>query len=103
MQLVEDAGMGDEAVVDVLVDAGQVIHAVSAVGGAAGGHAAHVRFGLDVAGGGEIVLHVEADVISGDFLTPGLAEGGGAAAVGQDHHISLMAHQEIIPAVAPAL
>ena len=54
-------------------------------------------------GGGQIVLHVQADVVAGNFFAPGLAEGRGPAPVGQHHHIALMSHQQVVPAVAPAL
>ena len=101
--LVEDAGVGHEAVEGVTVDAGQVVDAVAAVRGSHGRYAAHVRLGLDVAGGGEVVLHVEAGVVSGNLLAPLLAEGRGAAAVGKYHDIALVAHLQEVPAVAPAL
>ena len=103
MLFVEDAGVGDEAVVHILMDTGQVIHAVAAVGSAASRHAADIRFGLDGPCGRKVILHIEADVVSGDFLAPFLAEGRGAAAVRKHHHIALVGHQHIIPAIAPAL
>ena len=95
--------MGDEAVVDVAVDTGEVIDAVTAVGRTAGGDAAHIGLILYHPGGAEIIVHVQADVVAGNLLAPGLAEGRCTAAVRKNHHIALMAHQEVVPPVAPAL
>ena len=101
--LVEDTGVRDEAVVHIPVDTGQVVNAIAAIGGAAGRHAAHIRFRLDVTGCREVILHVQANVVAGDFLAPGLAKSRGTAAVREHHHIALMAHEQVVPAVAPAL
>ena len=101
--LVEDAGVRHEAVEDVAVYAHQVVGAVAAVGRAAAGHLAHEGLSLELPGGAEIVLHVEADVVAADLLLPFLAEGGGAAAVGHHYDVALLRHQAVAPAVAPVL
>ena len=95
--------MGHEAVVNVTVDTRKVVHAVAAIGSAAGRNAGNVRFGLDGLCGRKVILHVEAYVVSGNLLAPRLAEGGGSAPVGEHHHVALMAHEEVVPAVAPVL
>ncbi len=95
--------MGNEAVVHILVDTRQVIHAVAAIGSAAGRYTGHIRLCLNIPCRRKVILHVKADVVSGDFLAPGLTKGRSSTAVGQHHHITLMSHKEIIPAVAPAL
>ncbi len=95
--------MGDEAVVEVTMDTGQIINAVAAVGGAARSQFPDIGFGLDHLAGGEIVLHVQADVVARNLFAPGLAEGGRAVAVREDDDIALMGHQAVVPAVGPAL
>ena len=79
------------------------IGGIAAVGGAHTGEFAHEGLALHPASGAEVVLHVEAAVVSADFFLPGLAGGSGAAAVGQDHHIALLGHQAVAPAIAPVL
>ena len=95
--------MRHEAVEDVAVDTHEVVGAVAAVGSAAAGHLADEGLSLELPCGAEVVLHVEADVVAADFLLPFLAEGGGAAAVGHHHDVSLLRHQAVAPAVAPVL
>ncbi len=85
------------------MDTRKVVHAVTAIGCAAGRNTGNVRFGLDGLCGRKVILHVEADVVSGNLLAPWLAEGSGSAPVGEHHHIALMAHEEVVPAVAPVL
>ena len=103
MFLVEDAGVGDETIIDIAVNTSQIVHAVSAVGSAAGGNAGNIGLSLDFTCSTEIILHVQADIVSGNLLTPRLAEGSGSAPVGKDHHIALMAHEKVVPPVAPVL
>ena len=97
--LIEDAGMGDEAVEGLLVHSREVIHGIAAVTGAAGRDLVNIGLGLHLARCAEVVLDVQAAVVSGYLLAPFLSEGGGAAAVGKDDDIALRAHQPVVPAV----
>ena len=103
MLLVEDACVGDEAVIEVTVDTCQIINTIATVGGAAGGQFPDIGFGLDHLARGQVVLHVQADVVAGDLLAPGLAESGRSMAVRKDDDIALMGHQAVVPTVGPAL
>ena len=103
MLLVEDARVGDQGREAVLVDAGQIVDRIAAVAGAGRAHLAHIGLCKQRVSGGEIVLHVLADVVAGNLLAPLLPEGGGAAAVRQDDDIALRSHQAIVPAGRPAL
>ena len=95
--------MGDEAVVGVAVDPRHVVHAESTVGGPAAGDLADVRFLLHLAGGAQVVLHVEADVVAADLFAPILAESGRPTAVRENDDVALRGHQPVVPAVAPPL
>ena len=95
---------GFEAV--VLVVTGQPVDAVGAKGGAAGTDTLGVDLGHvlgEVVGGGHVVLHAESAVVAADFLTPGSAEAGAAAAVGGDDEVAGTAHDFEVPAGAPEL
>ena len=103
MLLIEYTRMGYEAVIDITVDTCKVIHAVTAIGSAAGRNAGDIGFCLDGLCGTEVILHIKADIVSGNLLAPGLPERRCSAPVGKHHHIALMAHEEVVPAVAPVL
>ena len=101
--LVEDSGVGDEAVIDIAVDSGHVIDAESAVGGSTASKFADIRFSLELLGRAEVVLHILTDVVAADLLAPFLTERGRASAVGKNHDVALVGHETVVPAVAPAL
>ena len=62
--LVEDACVGDEAVEGVLVHSCQVIHGIAAIAGAARRDLVDVRLCLHLARGAQVILDVQAAVIS---------------------------------------
>ena len=95
--------MGDEAVIDVAVDSGHVVDAEPAIGSPAAGNLAYVGLLLQLTGGAQVVLHVEADVVAAYLLAPLLTECGGAATVGKDYDVALGCHQAVVPPVAPSL
>ena len=89
MFLVEDAGVGDECVVDIAVHSAEVVDRVAAVTCAAGCHFADVRFGLKGFCRTEIILYVKSAIISRNLFAPFLSEGCGPATVRQYDDISL--------------
>ena len=101
--LVEDARMGYEAVVEPVVQALEHVDRISSVRGAHRRELAHIGPALDVPACRQVVLHVEPAVVAGDLLLPLLSEGGGAAAVGEYHYVSLLRHKAVAPPVAPVL
>ncbi len=95
--------MSYEAVVGIPVNASHVIDAVSAIGCPASCQLPDVWFRLDVIGGSKIILHVQPDVITGNLLAPVLPECCGAAPVRKHDDVALVAHQAVIPTIAPSL
>ena len=89
MLLVEDAGVGDEGAEAFLVDAGQIVYRIASVACADCSHLSYIRLGEHHVSSTQVILHVLADVVTGNLLCPLLSESSCAAAVTQNHDVAL--------------